>query len=619
MNKAKFNRWGMGELKSGRRIRLGLLCSTVARMVREDPMFFAVQVSRRAPIRLRSGLARFAALFPPSALQDALFELADIPTESRFEKNRFMQAFRAARGANPGNDATRAARARFLWNRGDFDAALALLPQRSLMRLRYEDKLRVFSGNHRVSWKQTKGLGKRFSGAWFFGAKCREHGICASRDSGRRDSDEAGYDVSLRSDGRQGIEEFSKTNLLPHILHVLVNSSPHTSSGYTVRSNSIMHGQKRVGFEVSAVTRLAYPITVGKLFPRSYDIEAGLIYYRLLPRVLPTLLSERLDLHGAMLAELVEEVRPNILHATTDFINGMVTSAVAESFGIPWVYEMRGQLEKTWVSRFAKQDQERAAQSQHYLLVRQRETQLALAANAVVVLSQVQRADLIARGIPAEKIWVIPNAYSPAGTPIVADSAAARRQLNLPEVFTIGTVTSVVDYEGLETLIEATKILRERGLQARTVIVGNGVAEPALRELVKNGGLEKHVKFVGRVSVSESHLWYKAFDLFALPRKRTLVTEMVTPIKPIEAMANGTPIIASDLPPLRELITDSGAGLAFPPEDAAAMAAAIEELMNDKDKYKRASEAARRNAANLTWDVNTRSYADLYASLLERS
>nr|WP_275587046.1 glycosyltransferase family 4 protein [Arcanobacterium pluranimalium] len=402
------------------------------------------------------------------------------------------------------------------------------------------------------------------------------------------------------------------------VLHVLVNSSPHTASGYTVRTNAIMRGQRDSRIDAFGATRLAYPVTIGKLFSQSVDTVDGLVFHRLLPLTLPALLSQRLELHATMLADLVEETRPAIIHATTNYANGLVAQAVANHYGIPWVYEMRGQLEKTWVSRFPQSDQKRAAISQRYRLMHAQETALAKAASAVVVLSEVQRQDLIERGVSESKIFVVPNAYTPLAPRATADATEARRRLRIKEAFTIGTVTSVVDYEGLDTLIRAIKIARDSGADLRGVIVGDGVAKPSLCMLAEDLGVADAIDFVGRVSVDESHQWYESFDLFALPRKNTLVTAMVTPIKPIEAMANGTPVVASDLPPLRELVTDCGAGVTFAPDDAQAMAHAIRCLMDDAEAYATASEAAVRQAEQLTWDANIRRYRMIYQGLLGR-
>lgn len=268
------------------------------------------------------------------------------------------------------------------------------------------------------------------------------------------------------------------------------------------------------------------------------------------------------------------------------------------------------------MSRFPQSDQKRAAASQRYWLMHAQETALAQAASAVVVLSEVQRQDLIERGVQESKIFVVPNAYSPSAPRATADATEARRRLGIKEAFTIGTVTSVVDYEGLDTLIRAIKIVRDSGADLRGVIVGDGVAKPRLRMLAEDLGVADAIDFVGRVSADESHRWYESFDLFALPRKNTLVTAMVTPIKPIEAMSNGTPVVASDLPPLRELVTDCGAGVTFVPEDASAMAGAIRCLMDDAEAYNATSEAAVRQAQQLTWDANIRRYRTIYQGLL---
>lgn len=542
--------------------QLPLLTSTVWRMVGEDPVFFALQVSRKLPGSVRGKLGAFGKKIPTTSVGEFLQLLADIPVEITHH-NRFSEEMRVAKGIEPSDDARAETRARHAWNIGNVTEAIDMLPKCSSLRRRYEDEKRVLEGD----------------------AFQLEHVEPAPHDAKRVD-----------------------------VLHVLVNSAPHTSSGYTVRTRAILTGQRDRGLKVAGVTRIAYPITIGGFFPNAVDVVDGIPYFRLLPKTLPEFPVERLHRHAQMLSDLVTKLRPRALHATTNYTNAVVAKAVAEAHGIPWVYEMRGQLEKTWVARHPTERQEQVASSERYRLMLDKETALAKAANGVVVLSHVQCDDLIERGVEPAKIHVIANAYTPQHTEAKLSPEQAREELGLPQEFSIGSVTSIVDYEGLDTLIRAIGLLRDRGIKARAVIAGDGVARPGLQTLVSELGLDDHVSLPGRVTREQSHLWYQALEVFAVPRKDTLVCRTITPIKPIEAMSNGTPVVASDLPPLRELVVDSGAGIAFEPGNAAEMADAIESLL-DPETYLRTSEAAIANAADHTWDRNIDRYLDLYEEL----
>lgn len=535
--------------------------SSMYRMASEDPAFFSLQVARKLPGSLRRRLSGLSDYLPSARGSEILHHLMETRTPSG-ASSTFAEALSVARGSQPTKDAHVRTKARFDWTLGNVTAAITGLPEGDQLRLRYEDERNLLSGS--------------------------------SLSVDRYPSPDSSQDID--------------------VLHVLVNSAPHTSSGYTVRTRAILSGQRDRGLKVAGVTRLGYPMTIGKLLFEDVDIVDGIPYFRLIGGRQPKSLIARTQAHADQLSRLVAQLQPSVLHATTNYSNAIPAQAVARAYGIPWVYEMRGQLEKTWVARHPAERQGQAAESELYKLMLDKETALAMDADALVVLSHVQRNDLIDRGVAESKIHVIPNAYTPADVQFHTPQQA-REMLDLPHEFTVGTVTSVVDYEGLDTLVRAIKILRDKNLPVRAVIAGDGVSHPALSALVNELGLHDHVSLPGRVAREDSHKWYQALDLFAVPRKKTLVCETITPIKPIEAMSNGTPVVASDLPPLRELVVDSGAGIAFEPENAEAMANAIELLMTDAKVYETCAAAAIRNAADHTWDANMDRYTAMYREL----
>ncbi|QGU08467.1 GDP-mannose-dependent alpha-(1-6)-phosphatidylinositol monomannoside mannosyltransferase [Corynebacterium occultum] len=334
------------------------------------------------------------------------------------------------------------------------------------------------------------------------------------------------------------------------VLYVLTNSQPFTNSGYTVRTQSVLQAATEAGVPVHAVTRLAYPVLVGKIPSSLIQEVKGISYERLLPWVYPRSLRSRDDLAVKMIVERARRFNATILHTTTDFKNALVTSHAAAELGIPWVYEVRGELEGTWLSRRPAEQQEEAALSEFYRLAREQETRCCQAASAVVALSEVSKQKLVDRGVAASKIQVIPNAIEEQEVGRDYSRAELRTELGLPEGSLIGSVTSVVDYEGLDTLIRALEYLPEG---TRVLIVGEGTARPELEKLAKMLGVEDRVLFPGRKPQQEIWKWYASLDVFVVPRKDTPVCRTVTPLKPLMAQALGVPVVASDLPALREV------------------------------------------------------------------
>lgn len=540
--------------------RLELLSTVVTRMVKEDPVNLAIQSTRALPAPVRKGIGTIARKLPDSTAKELASTLADVPVEID-GTNAVSEELKRITGVEPSITARPLTRARYEWNMGNVDRALSIAPIRSHLHAQLADEWRL------LTWDGPK-LPKR----------------------------------------EPYVPEMDA-------LHVLINSAPHTNSGYTVRTRAILEGQKAAGLDVAGVTRISYPVSIGKPFAKEADVVGGVTYHRLLPEKMPKLPVESATLHAQMLADLVSELRPRLLHATTNYANAIVTKAAAEAYGIPWVYEMRGQLEKSWVARHPEAVQAQVEASQRFIAMKNKETAMAKAADAVVVLSEVQKLDLIERGVDEAKIKVIPNAYSPDPDAPKLSRAEAKASLGLEQKFTVGTVTAVVDYEGLDTLVRAVKLLSDDGVDLRCVIVGDGVSLPGLRELVAELGIEDRVVMPGRVPREQSHTWYQAIDLFAVPRKDTAVCRAITPIKPIEAMSTGAPIVASDLPPLRELVIDPGSGLACEPGNEADLARVINRIISDGALYDALSVAARANALDHTWEANISRYLSLYSEV----
>ncbi|MGD7003630.1 glycosyltransferase [Corynebacterium halotolerans] len=390
------------------------------------------------------------------------------------------------------------------------------------------------------------------------------------------------------------------------ILHVLTNSVPYTHSGYTVRSHNVLKSQRDAGLAVQGVTRLAYPVLVGKLPGSPVQIINGIEYHRLLPKSYPVSLLERDELAVAMIIAQAQYFGASILHTTTDFKNAMVVAKAAQRLGIPWVYEIRGELESTWLSKQPDYLQERAVASEFYRLARRQEAACARAADAVVTLSEIVKRQFVARGVSGEDIHVIPNAIDQRDLNREFDRSAIRAELGLPDISLVGTVTSVVDYEGIDTLIRALLHLPD---SVEALIVGDGTARPGLEDLVRELGLDSRVHFVGRKPQEDIWKWYATLDVFVVPRKDLQVCRVVTPIKALMAQALEVPVVASDLPALREVT--GGRAEYVPPEDSHSLAAGVRKqlqvpLTNDGDADWLASR---------TWTANADRYLRLYESL----
>ncbi|MDD1477235.1 glycosyltransferase family 4 protein [Arthrobacter sp. H16F315] len=397
-----------------------------------------------------------------------------------------------------------------------------------------------------------------------------------------------------------------KFNPVPRrVLHFLTNSLPHTASGYAQRSHSIMLAQQQAGWDVLAVTRLGYPVQVGKLSAGSSDIMDGVRYRRLLPARLAAKLDARLQQQAEELLRVALEFRPSVLHTTTHFVNGMVVRAVAEALDIPWVYEVRGQLADTWASTRGPS----ARESEKYRLFQQREAELMAAADLVVTLGDVMRDNIVAAGIPNERIIITPNAIGGQFLEEPVDPSTARRELGLPEQGQyIGTVSSLVPYEGIDDLIAAFGLLAPSNLDLSLLIVGDGASLPSLKQLARRSGFDDRIIFTGRVPRDKARLFHQALDVFVVPRRDLDVTRSVTPLKPIEALACARPVVASRLAALQEIVADGTNGLLAAAGNPRDLAAKLERLLDSEELRALLGQAGRQGVLeSRTWRANAQS------------
>ncbi len=404
------------------------------------------------------------------------------------------------------------------------------------------------------------------------------------------------------------------------VLHVVSTSLPEQQSGYTIRTQGIVTGQRAAGLDAQVVTRLGFPVDTGVIFASPWAEVGGVPYHRLLPgRGIPIPSARRQEVAVARLTELVQRLRPDVLHAHSKHENAQIALTVGRRLGLPVVYEARGFLEETWVSSGGTPD------SDFYRWSREAESLCLQHADVVITLSQAMASDIESRGISAGRITVIPNAVpadfanSKDATPSRAGvGAGMRARLGIPADSTVfGSVSTVNDYEGFDTVIEAMTLLHDHGVVL--LIVGDGPARPGLQARAESAGVADRVVFTGRVPHAQVRDHLDAIDVFVVPRKVTPVTVLVPPIKPLEAMAVGIPVLASDLPPLVEIVRPGAFGEVAAAQDAVAWAEQMAALRYAPEHLHalglRASEFVARER---TWARAADRYAKVYDAAVLR-
>ncbi len=399
------------------------------------------------------------------------------------------------------------------------------------------------------------------------------------------------------------------------ILHILDHGLP-LQSGYTFRTRAILKAQGAEGHAVAAVTGPRQGGAAGEV-----ETLDGLTFYR-------TAAAERFGPRGALgelaglaahvqaIERAVKAFRPDILHAHSPVLDALAGLAVARRHRLPLVYEIRAFWEDAAVGNGTGVEG-----SARYRATRALEGWTCGRADAIAVICEGLRGDLIARGLPADKIVVSPNGVDLTlfGQPAPRDEALAR-QWGLEGAEVIGFIGSFYDYEGLDDLIAAMPRLVAARPGARLLLVGGGPMEAALRAQAEASPVADAIRFVGRVPHQEVERYYGLVDVLAYPRKKMRLTDLVTPLKPLEAMAQRRLVAASDVGGHRELIEDGRTGTLFPPDDPVALAEALAALLADRSIWERRRDAGRAFVEKeRNWASNIRRYEPVYQRLLEKA
>jgi PEP-CTERM/exosortase A-associated glycosyltransferase len=393
------------------------------------------------------------------------------------------------------------------------------------------------------------------------------------------------------------------------ILHILDHGLP-LHSGYTFRTRAILKAQMARGWEVAAVTGCRH----GK-FDADEETIDGIRFHRT-PRVNsgPPVIGELREV--AAFARRIEAVarkwRPDVLHAHSPVLDAMAAQRVADRLGLPLVYEIRAFWEDAAVGNGTGTEG-----SLKYRATRALETRAVRKADAVAVICDGLKRDLVSRGVDPDKIFVSPNGVDLKlfGEPLPYDRELAAG-LGVAGAETIGFIGSFYDYEGLDGLIEAMPALVAARPGIQLVLVGGGPMDAALRAQAAASPVADRVHFVGRVPHQEVERYYSVIDVLVYPRKHMRLTDLVTPLKPLEAMAQRRLVTASDVGGHRELIRDGDTGTLFAPDEPAALADAVARLFADRDQWDARRARARAFVEEeRNWAVNVARYQSVYQNL----
>ena len=392
------------------------------------------------------------------------------------------------------------------------------------------------------------------------------------------------------------------------ILHVLDHSLP-LHSGYSFRTLAILREQRALGWQTVHLTTPKQGVATAL-----QDEVDGWLFHRT-PSPEGTGLLAQMRLTAARLEDVIRDTQPDLIHAHSPVLNALPSLWVRRRRRLPVVYEMRASWEDAAVDHGTTVEG-----SLRYRVSRALESVALRAADQVTTICDGLRADIAVRGVRPERITVIRNAVDVSLFKFGAEpDADLRRSLGLEGATVVGFAGSFYGYEGLDLLIEAARQMLPRHPRLRLLLVGGGPQESNLRAQAAAAGMQDRVIFTGRVPHATVQRYYELIDVLAYPRLPIRLTELVTPLKPLEAMAQGRMLVASDVGGHRELIRHGETGFLFRAGDPAALAAAIEDVLVRRSLWPQIRMQARRFVeVERTWAASVACYRDVYRRALAR-
>ena len=404
------------------------------------------------------------------------------------------------------------------------------------------------------------------------------------------------------------------------IMHLFKVSYPFESTGGSIRNLNIVSSQKKAGLEPFVVTPLNYP----RIFKiNEFSLEEDIENVRHIRLDLGsgnssqlTYITKNLQLNALLLAGIIRKESPEIIHAASGY-KGYELATMADTlsrhFSIPWIYEVRSFHEHTWTN-----DHFQAETSIHTKLRMDKENSLMNRATHVVTISDSMKEAIIERGIPKDKITVVPNAVDTDYFKPMKKNSKLINSLGLKNKTVLGYISNMSYREGHDVLIRAFKTISKQVEDSILLLVGNGREKENLESLVEQLNLSDKVIFTGNVDHSLIKDYYASIDLFVVPRRRDYAADLVTPLKPYEAMGMKIPLLMSDRAALKEIIGEER-GFIFKTEDEDDLANVAISCLKDKDECSRRANIAHEwLIANRTWDMNAEIYKQLYKEILSR-
>lgn len=397
------------------------------------------------------------------------------------------------------------------------------------------------------------------------------------------------------------------------VLHVLYSSLP-SSKGGDIRSRDIVQAQRSVGLDVCVISSpfqppqsagVAQEVIGEVVYHRTYNPEAGLdisekdrgLVYKLKKvfQIFPFI---------KRVVEVARKSKSNVIHGHSTFFCGVSAWVASRFVGAVCVYEVRS----LWEQRSAMTNPSLKSQLIAWC-IKSVETLSMKLADHVVVISEGLKREVLGRGISASKISVIGNAVALES---IKDKGVTLEKKSSDELV-FAYVGNVSDIEGLDLLVHAVRQLRAEGWRNPVHVYGAG---PALEGLKRDATDVHGVEFLGSFSPADVECVYGRIDVIVNPRKRSPLTDKVTPLKPLEAMGHKKLALVSSVEGMLELVRDGETGIVAEADSAKSLADKMRYITANREVMSslvlRAYDFVERNRS---WRNNAEKYKVIYEGL----
>ena len=421
----------------------------------------------------------------------------------------------------------------------------------------------------------------------------------------RRLIDEVRGQAQLVAWAKEPVSPRSLPVIKGRVLNVLAFSLPYSSVGYAIRSHGLAIGIKNAGWDIRPYTRPCFPYDSkpefeGQALQEQNEID-GITYRRIFDYDRKGM-NEVKYIHAAIasLTRVIEREQPEVVHAASNYVTAFPAMIAARRLGVPFLYEMRGFWEVTRSSR-----DEAFENTPKYRFMQLFDGLVATQADHVITITTAMKEELLARGVPESKIAIAFNSVDPARFMPRPRNTVLAEKLGIPDgVAVIGYVGSFVDYEGLDDLITAAAGLKQAGREFRLLLVGDGAVFDSIRAQVQSLSLDDKVILTGRVPHEEVEDYYSLVDIAPFPRKPWKVCELVSPLKPFEAMALEKVVVVSGTRALKEIVDHERNGLVFEKGNVQALQQVLDGLVTSPEKRRQLGHTAREWVIReRSWDV----------------